>query len=94
MITEDLSNPEIQLFEHAYYKGRSIVLKDEKNLQHVDFSDAASSHKVKSGVWVLYEHVDLQGKQLVCFPGKNVPSYCEIGFNDVISYARPLKPKK
>ncbi|KAI7813924.1 putative epidermal differentiation-specific protein-like [Triplophysa rosa] len=59
MITEDLRNPEIQLFEHNNYGGRSVILKRELNLHQVDFSDTASSHKVKSGVWVLYTSIPI-----------------------------------
>lgn len=90
MITEDLSNPEIQMFEHIDYGGRSVILKRETNLHQVDFADTASSHKVKSGVWVLYEHVNRGGRQLVFFPGQEVPNYCKIGYNDVVSQVRPL----
>ncbi|RXN26715.1 epidermal differentiation-specific -like protein [Labeo rohita] len=93
MITDDLDDPEIQLFEHANYEGRAVTLFKETNLHNIDFSDAASSHKVKSGVWVLYEHVSRQGAQLVSFPGDGVPSYFPLCFNDVASHVRPLLPK-
>ncbi|KAL0195217.1 hypothetical protein M9458_008789, partial [Cirrhinus mrigala] len=79
MITDDLDDPEIQLFEHANYEGRAVTLYKETNLQNIDFSDVASSHKVKGGVWVLYE-------QLVSFPGNQVSSYFPHSFNDVASH--------
>ncbi|XP_073689496.1 epidermal differentiation-specific protein-like [Garra rufa] len=50
IITDDLDNPEIQLFEHVNYQGRSVTLRKETSLQDIDFSDIASSHKVKGGV--------------------------------------------
>ncbi|XP_073693975.1 epidermal differentiation-specific protein-like [Garra rufa] len=93
MITDDLDNPEITLFEHINYQGRKVTLQKETNLQEIDFSDIASSHKVKGGVWVLYEHINRQGAQLVAFPGEEVPSYLPFCFNDVVSYVRPLLPK-
>ncbi|KAL1276376.1 hypothetical protein QQF64_035999 [Cirrhinus molitorella] len=93
IITDDLDNPEIQLFEHADYQGRSVTLRKETNLHDIDFSDTASSHKVKGGVWVLYEHINRQGAQLVSFPGVEVPSYLLLSFNDVASCVRPLLPK-
>ncbi|XP_059360577.1 epidermal differentiation-specific protein-like [Carassius carassius] len=93
MITDDLDDPEIQLFEHVNYGGRSVTLNRETNLHDIDFSDIASSHKVKGGVWVLYEHVNRQGAQLVSFPGDEVPSYFPLSFNDVASHVRPLLPK-
>uniref|UniRef100_A0A8C1QR88 Beta/gamma crystallin 'Greek key' domain-containing protein n=1 Tax=Cyprinus carpio TaxID=7962 RepID=A0A8C1QR88_CYPCA len=69
MIADDLDDPEIQLFEHVDYQGRRVTLRRETNLHDIDFSDIASSHKVKGGVWVLYQHVNCQGDQLVSFPG-------------------------
>ncbi|XP_016116801.1 epidermal differentiation-specific protein-like [Sinocyclocheilus grahami] len=93
MITDDLDNPEIQLFEHVNYGGRSVTLQKETNLHKIAFSDIASSHKVKGGVWVLYEDVNRHGAQLVSFPGDQVPSYLPLSFNDVASHVRPLLPK-
>ncbi|XP_073694866.1 epidermal differentiation-specific protein-like [Garra rufa] len=93
MITDDLGNHEITLFEHVNYQGRKVTLQKETNLHSIDFSDVASSHKVKGGVWVLYEKVNRQGAQLVCFHGEEVPSYIPLSFNDVTSHVRPLLPK-
>ncbi|XP_042600214.1 epidermal differentiation-specific protein-like [Cyprinus carpio] len=93
MIIDDLDNPEIQLFEHAYYQGRSVTLHRETNLHDINFSDIASSHKVKGGVWVLYQHINRQGSQLISFPGEEIPSYFPLSFNDVASHVRPLLPK-
>ncbi|XP_073730855.1 epidermal differentiation-specific protein-like [Misgurnus anguillicaudatus] len=93
MVTDDLDDPEIQLFEHINYGGRSVKLGKETNLHNIDFSDIASSHKVKRGVWVIYEHINRQGRQLVSFPGEENPSYLPVSFNDVASHVRPLLPK-
>ncbi|RXN24094.1 epidermal differentiation-specific -like protein [Labeo rohita] len=93
MITDDLDDPEIQLFENVNYQGRPVTLFKETNLHNIDFSDVVSSHKVKGGVWVLHEHVSRQGAQLVSFPGDEVPSYFPLSFNDVASHVRPLLPK-
>nr|XP_055063029.1 epidermal differentiation-specific protein-like [Misgurnus anguillicaudatus] len=93
VVTDDLDDPEIQLFENVNYGGRHVTLKQETNLQNIDFSDIASSHKVKGGVWVLYENNNRQGSQLVSFPGEENPSYFPASFNDVVSHVRPLLPK-
>ncbi|KAL0149001.1 hypothetical protein M9458_055616 [Cirrhinus mrigala] len=93
IITDDLDNPEIQLFEDVNYQGRSVTLRQETCLHDITFSDVASSHKVKGGVWVLYEHLNRQGAQLVSFPGDEVPSYFPLSFNDVASHVQPLLPK-
>lgn len=92
-VSDDLDNPEIQLFEHINYGGRSVTLYKETNLHDIAFSDTASSHKVKGGVWVLYEHINRKGSQLISFPGQEVPSYLPLFFNDVASCVRPLLPK-
>ncbi|RXN21977.1 epidermal differentiation-specific -like protein [Labeo rohita] len=93
IITDDLDNPEIQLFEDVNYQGRSVTLRQETSLPDITFNDVASSHKVKGGVWVLYEHINRQGAQLVSFPGEEVPSYFPLSFNDVASHVHPLLPK-
>ncbi|XP_067248756.1 epidermal differentiation-specific protein-like [Chanodichthys erythropterus] len=93
MVTDDLDNPEIQLFQHPNYQGRSVTLRKETNLHDIAFSDLVSSHKVKGGVWVLYEHKSRQGSQLITFPGDQVPSYLPLSFNNVASHVRPLLPK-
>ncbi|XP_039529109.1 epidermal differentiation-specific protein-like [Pimephales promelas] len=92
-ITNDLSNPEIQLFEHINYQGRSVTLRGEINLTEIDFNDKASSHKVRGGVWVLYEHINRKGAQLVSFPGDRVSNYVPLSFNDTASSVRPLLPR-
>lgn len=93
MVTDDLDNPKIELFEHVNYEGRQVTLRKETNLQDIGFSDTASSHKVKGGVWVLYDYPNRQGRQVISFPGDEVPSYLPLSFNDKASYVRPLLPK-
>uniref|UniRef100_A0AAR2JE92 Beta/gamma crystallin 'Greek key' domain-containing protein n=2 Tax=Pygocentrus nattereri TaxID=42514 RepID=A0AAR2JE92_PYGNA len=92
MVTEDLTDPQITLYEHVDYQGRSIVLKNETNLCHGSFNDIASSHKVQRGAWVLYEHVDRHGAKIVARASRDVPNYG--GFNDQLSHVCPLKPGK
>ncbi|XP_036448410.1 epidermal differentiation-specific protein-like [Colossoma macropomum] len=90
MVTEDLTDPQITLYEHVNYQGRSIVLKNETNLCHGSFNDIASSHKVQRGAWVLYEHINRHGAKMVARASRDVPSYG--WFNDRLSHVRPLKP--
>ncbi|KAI7790038.1 putative epidermal differentiation-specific protein-like [Triplophysa rosa] len=93
IVNDDLSDPEIELFEHVQYQGRKVTLRSETNLQEISFSDTASSHIVKGGVWVLYAAINRQGYQLITFPGDKIPSYLPIHFNDEVTWLRPLVPK-
>lgn len=93
IVTDDLENPEIELFEHVNYEGRAVTIRNETNLHDIAFSDTASSHKVKGGVWVLYDLPNRLGRQLISFPGDKVPSYLPFAFNDKASYLRPLLHK-
>ncbi|XP_066545059.1 epidermal differentiation-specific protein-like [Amia ocellicauda] len=92
LVTEDLSDPQIMLYEHSDFQGRSIVLTCETNLCHGSFNDMASSHRVQRGAWVLYEHPDRGGVQMVARAGHDVPDYG--WFHDRLSHLRPLKPGK
>lgn len=91
-VTEDLTNPMITLYEHTDYRGRSIVFTTETNLCYGNFNDVASSHKVQRGAWVLYEHINRGGAQLVARVSRDMPQYG--WFNDRVSHIRPLKPGK
>uniref|UniRef100_W5LSN4 Beta/gamma crystallin 'Greek key' domain-containing protein n=1 Tax=Astyanax mexicanus TaxID=7994 RepID=W5LSN4_ASTMX len=92
LVTEDLSNPQITLYEHANYQGRSIVINCETNLCSGSFNDIVSSHKVQRGAWVLYENGNLTGRKMVARAGCDVSFY--ESFNDCLSYLRPLKSGK
>ncbi|XP_036447378.1 epidermal differentiation-specific protein-like [Colossoma macropomum] len=90
MVTEDLTNPQITLYEDVNYGGRSIVLTGETNLVHISFQDVASSHKVQKGVWVLYEESNRRGAQMVARASRDLPDYGS--FNKKASHVRPLMP--
>ncbi|KAK2824876.1 hypothetical protein Q7C36_018803 [Tachysurus vachellii] len=92
MVTEDLDNPQITLYEHENYKGQSLVLDCETNLHYGDFNDKASSHKVQRGAWVLYQHGQRGGYIRVARAGRDVPKY--EWFDNRLSHIRPLKAGK
>ncbi|XP_017542775.2 epidermal differentiation-specific protein-like [Pygocentrus nattereri] len=92
LVTEDLSNPQITLYEHVNYQGRSLVINCETNLCSHSFNDITSSHKVQRGAWVLYEHANQTGRIMVARAHRDVPVYGP--FNDLLTYLRPLKPGK
>ncbi|XP_017537036.1 epidermal differentiation-specific protein-like [Pygocentrus nattereri] len=92
VVTEDLTYPQITLYEHDKFRGRSLILTTETNLVYGSFHDVASSHKVQRGAWVLYEHINRQGAQMVARASHDLPNYG--WFNDRVSHVRPLKPGK
>uniref|UniRef100_A0A8B9GT41 Beta/gamma crystallin 'Greek key' domain-containing protein n=1 Tax=Astyanax mexicanus TaxID=7994 RepID=A0A8B9GT41_ASTMX len=94
LVSEDLTNPQITLYEHPYYQGRQLVLRNETNLCHGHFNDIASSHKVQRGTWLLYEYTDNTGQIIVARFSQDVPDYGHFNFHDRLSYAVPLKPGK
>ncbi|XP_027021035.2 epidermal differentiation-specific protein-like [Tachysurus fulvidraco] len=92
LVTEDLDNPQITLYEEKNYQGRSLVLDCETNLHYGTFNDKTSSHKVQRGAWVLYQHKQRGGYILVARAGRDVPKYN--WFDNRLSHVRPLKAGK
>nr|BAA21833.1 ep37-A2 [Cynops pyrrhogaster] len=94
LITEDLSNPMITVYEHPDYSGKAMVLTQEANLTLGDMNDKISSHKVQSGAWLLYEHPNRGGWSIRARAGEWLPNYWSNGFNDKVSHVYPLRPGK
>ncbi|XP_069099083.1 epidermal differentiation-specific protein-like [Pleurodeles waltl] len=94
MITDDLSNPQITVYEHINAGGYALVLTEEKNLAFGGMQDNISSHRVQSGAWALYEHINRGGRCIVARAGEYLANYCNIGFNDQVSHVYPLRPGK
>ncbi|XP_058266008.1 epidermal differentiation-specific protein-like [Hemibagrus wyckioides] len=92
LVTEDLENPQITLYEEENYQGRSLVLNCETNLRYGTFNDKTSSHKVQRGAWVLYQHKQRSGSIQVARAGHDVPKYD--WFDNRLSHVRPLKAGK
>uniref|UniRef100_A0A8C4TCT7 Beta/gamma crystallin 'Greek key' domain-containing protein n=1 Tax=Erpetoichthys calabaricus TaxID=27687 RepID=A0A8C4TCT7_ERPCA len=65
IITDNLDDPFISLYEDVNYGGRRKDITTETNLCFADFNDKASSHIVQRGAWVLYEDVNRGGRQIV-----------------------------
>ncbi|KAI4899663.1 hypothetical protein NFI96_003958 [Prochilodus magdalenae] len=92
VVTEDLYDPQITLYEEPNYKGKSLVLTCETNLYYGSFNDTASSHKVQRGAWVLYQYSDRGGYQVLARASRDTPEYG--WFDNRLSHLRPLKPGK
>ncbi|XP_030309776.1 epidermal differentiation-specific protein-like [Calypte anna] len=94
VITEDLHNPQITLYEHAQYQGKSRVVREATNLARGWDNDSISSHKVQKGVWLLCQHSDGSGFRYIAREHEHLPNYKAINFNDRLSFLRPLLPGK
>ncbi|XP_069099077.1 epidermal differentiation-specific protein [Pleurodeles waltl] len=94
LITDDLSNPQITVYEHINGGGKAVVLTEEANLTFGSMQDNISSHRVQRGAWALYEHINRGGRCIVARAGEYLANYCDIGFNDQVSHVYPLRPGK
>ncbi|KAJ1122288.1 hypothetical protein NDU88_000784 [Pleurodeles waltl] len=94
LITEDLNNPKITVYEHGYCSGNSSVVTHESNLMFGNINDKISSHRVQNGVWLLYEHPNRGGRYIVAKAGEYLDDYSITGLNDQISHLYPLRPGK
>ncbi|NWW74446.1 EDSP protein, partial [Climacteris rufus] len=92
LITENLHSPQITLYEHVQYQGKSRVITEATNLAAGHDNDIMSSHKVQRGAWLLCEHSDGSGIQYIAREQENLPNYKAINFNDKLSFLRPLRP--
>uniref|UniRef100_A0A8B9I3Q1 Beta/gamma crystallin 'Greek key' domain-containing protein n=1 Tax=Anser brachyrhynchus TaxID=132585 RepID=A0A8B9I3Q1_9AVES len=82
LITENLHNPQITIYEHDQYQGKSKVITEATNLARGHYNDMASSHKVQRGAWLLCEHSDGSGFRYIAREHEHLPSYRAINFND------------
>nr|P46058.1 RecName: Full=Epidermal differentiation-specific protein [Cynops pyrrhogaster]BAA01991.1 epidermal differentiation-specific protein [Cynops pyrrhogaster] len=94
LITDDLSNPQITVYEHVNGGGKALVLTEETNLAFGNMHDNISSHRVQRGAWALYEHINRGGRCIVARAGEYLANYCTIGFNDQVSHVYPLRAGK
>ncbi|NXR43548.1 EDSP protein, partial [Zosterops hypoxanthus] len=86
LITDDLRNPQITLYQHVEYKGRSRIVTEATNLAGDKDNDIVSSHKVQRGVWLLFENSDERGPRYLARAHEDVPNYTKIDFNDRLSF--------
>ncbi|NXU83648.1 EDSP protein, partial [Xiphorhynchus elegans] len=91
VITDHLHNPQITLYEHADYQGKSRIIREATNLARGHDNNTTSSHKVQSGAWLLCENSDGSGFQYIAREHEELPNYKAIKFNDKLSFLRPLR---
>ncbi len=84
--------PQITLYQHGNYGGKAVNFTyGIDNLSYYHFNDEVSSLKVKSGIWILYEHSGYRGKQNIVTEGSYSSAGSWSGGNDQVSSLRPIK---
>ncbi|KFP82812.1 Absent in melanoma 1 protein, partial [Acanthisitta chloris] len=94
IINIELSEPCIALFEKVDFQGKKIEFSTEiLNLQFLGYSPQIASVQVLGGIWIIYEHSNYRGRQMLLTPSE-IPDwnkesgYCQIGS------LRPLLQKR
>ncbi|XP_032889024.1 very large A-kinase anchor protein isoform X2 [Amblyraja radiata] len=65
-IIKDFSIPSIGLFSLDSFEGQELILTEgASSLKKMGYYQYPNSVKVNSGTWILYEHANFRGKQLV-----------------------------
>ncbi|XP_072356518.1 epidermal differentiation-specific protein-like [Scyliorhinus torazame] len=92
LVKEELGNPHIVLYEAVHFDKQSRDIEEDINdLVKGGFPDLVSSHKVKQGVWILYEGLNYSGKRLITFQGDEWADYRQLGWKGKMSSLKPLK---
>lgn len=81
---------QVTFYDGEDFRGGSFRVDTiTRNFEPLGFNDRASSVFVEQGRWQVCEDADFQGRCTVLGPG-NYPSLAAMGFNNVISSARPI----
>uniref|UniRef100_A0A8C3J9H9 Crystallin beta-gamma domain containing 1 n=1 Tax=Calidris pygmaea TaxID=425635 RepID=A0A8C3J9H9_9CHAR len=94
IINIELSEPCIALFEKVGFQGKKIEFSTEiLNLQFLGYNPRIASVQVLGGVWIIYEHSNYRGRQMLLSPNEipdwyKTSGYCQIGS------LRPLLQKR
>ncbi|XP_062979512.1 epidermal differentiation-specific protein-like [Elgaria multicarinata webbii] len=93
LVHQDLSDPQITLYEDPNFEGQSKVVKEETNLTYGYFNDRVSSHVVQRGVWLLYKRQNRGGWYHIAWPEERIHDYkTQLNFDDSVSHLHPLQP--
>ncbi|NXA38478.1 CRBG1 protein, partial [Eudromia elegans] len=94
IINIELSEPHIALFEKVGFQGKKIEFSTEiLNLQFLGYNPRIASVQVLGGTWIIYEHSNYRGRQMLLSPNEipdwyKLSGYCQIGS------LRPLLQKR
>uniref|UniRef100_A0A8U7MJC2 Crystallin beta-gamma domain containing 1 n=1 Tax=Corvus moneduloides TaxID=1196302 RepID=A0A8U7MJC2_CORMO len=94
IINIELSEPCIALFEKMGFQGKKIEFSTEiLNLQFLGYNPRIASIQVLGGIWIIYEHTNYRGRQMLLTPNEIPDWYKASGFCQIGSL-RPLLQKR
>ncbi|RMC13157.1 hypothetical protein DUI87_10689 [Hirundo rustica rustica] len=94
IINIELSEPCIALFEKMGFQGKKIEFSTEiLNLQFLGYNPRIASVQVLGGIWIIYEHSNYRGRQMLLTPNEIPDWYKASGFCQIGSL-RPLLQKR
>ncbi|KAM6278818.1 beta/gamma crystallin domain-containing protein 1 [Porphyrio hochstetteri] len=94
IISVELSEPRIALFEKAGFQGKKIEFSTEiLNLQFLGYSPQIASVQVLGGIWIIYEHSNYRGRQMLVTPNE-IPDWYKVSDYCPIGSLRPLLQKR
>ncbi|NXH22886.1 CRBG1 protein, partial [Bucco capensis] len=90
IINIELSEPCIALFEKVGFQGKKMEFSTEiLDLQFLGYNPRIASVQVLGGIWVIYEHSNYRGRQMLLSPNEIPDWYKASGFCQIGSL-RPL----
>lgn len=94
IINIELSEPCIALFEKVGFQGRKIEFTTEVlNLQFLGYNPRIASVQVLGGTWIIYEHSNYRGRQMLLSPNE-IPDWYKLSGCCQIGSLRPLLQKR
>ncbi|NWH70336.1 CRBG1 protein, partial [Piaya cayana] len=94
IINIELSEPCIVLFEKVGFQGKKIEFSTEiLNLQFLGYSPRIASVQVLGGIWIIYEHSNYRGRQMLLSPNE-IPDWYKASGCCQIGSLRPLLQKR
>uniref|UniRef100_A0A8C6JQU2 Uncharacterized protein n=1 Tax=Melopsittacus undulatus TaxID=13146 RepID=A0A8C6JQU2_MELUD len=94
IINIELSEPCIALFEKVGFQGKKIKFSTEiLNFQFLGYNPRVASVQVLGGTWVIYEHSNYRGRQMLLSP-KEIPDWYKVSGFCQIGSLRPLLQKR
>uniref|UniRef100_A0A8C3KTA6 Crystallin beta-gamma domain containing 1 n=1 Tax=Chrysolophus pictus TaxID=9089 RepID=A0A8C3KTA6_CHRPC len=94
IINIELSEPCIALFEKVGFRGKKIEFTTEVlNLRFLGYNPRIASVQVLGGTWIIYEHSNYRGRQMLLSPNE-IPDWYKLSGCCQIGSLRPLLQKR